>query len=483
MLMPSLSCHYDAVTLFFLVLLAVLFGRHAVLCSRDSAPDRTRSQIDGAFLTLGAALALLCFRSYAGILVLGGVMYLLSAGVVPDGRQRYRAGIGLLAVLVIYALYPFFWQTVAVIFCLCWPLCQSLRNDDEKRFVALLLSVAFIHQSAKMDIAADSLNPVLHAFYASRFTIMLVILSLFFASACFRGGGGRIIPLWRGLILLLVMEIARENGMGASAASAFEALVIDILLQFFAVICPASLILQFIAPPLPGFMVLWLGLHAILGLSSGDNGWSFAALVLLTGFTVLMVLDSVTLWPERHSEQNRSYAASAGLVTLAMMLPSLGVLAGTMLDPLSMGRIFGLSWRQTGDILLRFYGGDGAVLALPLIWVILLPLWLLTSRTGISVPLGQGAGFPQNFSKDLSDHLCHFPFQLPIGRIRRLQVIIHYIRSSLASGRNLFARRKRAGQSDPDQFYTGLLDHNGDGSVMIWLCFLGITLLALGLSL
>lgn len=266
-----------------------------------------------------------------------GIPALVGYGLLPDGA----GGVGLMAV--------------------CLWAAGRAGSDGAARLVALFLLLGLGHGLA-------ALHP-----------LGWVLAAVGLAGVCLLAGAWpdrlslyRHCRLVRPVLLLGIVEISRQQGMDLGVEGALFALLLDFVCQSLAVIWHRAALLLLPAPPLPGFVVGWVGLHAALGLSSSTEGWTVVGCLLGVAIMGLACGDGMVLLGEGAAvlpeERRRSWIWG---LFLAMGLPSAcGMVAGWMTG-------HGAGWAAW---LYGLSGGDGSLMALPLFWAGLLPLWFCLSR-------------------------------------------------------------------------------------------------------
>jgi len=180
--------------------------------------------------------------------------------------------------------------------------------------------------------------------------------------------------LLRPAILATLMIAAQDEGLTTGARIALEALLLDLTLLVLYVpalrLLPVLAILRLPFPPLPGFIVLWLGIHAALGLAAGVQGWSVIGVfvALLIGLISLVDVLIVGRRPDA-GVLPVGPAGAVGIIALA-----------TMLLPLIVFGVFSPVLHHVGgEWVWPFWslgGGDGAHLRLPAIVLLLGAIWL-----------------------------------------------------------------------------------------------------------
>lgn len=283
------------------------------------------------------AIALILMGGGTAFQPVWGIPALIGYGLLPDGL----GGLGLMAV--------------------CFWAAGRAESDGAARLVALLLMLG-------LGRGMVALHPL---WWVSGGAVL--------AGLCMMAGPWpdrlslyRYCRLVRPVFLLGVIEVSRQQGMLLGVEGALFALLLDLACQSLAVIWPRAALLLLPAPPLPGFVVGWVGLHAALGLSSSTEGWTVVGCLLgvaIMGLSCgdgLVVLGeaALPLWAGRRR-------LLVWVLLLAMGLPSVcGIVAGWLTG-------HGAAW---AGWFYRLSGGDGSMMALPIFWAVLLLLWCCLSR-------------------------------------------------------------------------------------------------------
>lgn len=304
---------------------------------------------------LCAALALFCGVPAGTALLAGSAVFLLQApeeDVCPPAVA--------LPALVFYALFPGVIGVLCLLPVLFWP---------GRRRPLLQLAGCFLAIGLALRITPAQPDLWLCGALLTMGALGIAALAVHPTPRAV----GAFLPL-RPMILLGLMQAATEAGLEASALAALAALVLDLALQTLGVLKPGWEGLLLPVPPLPGFLVLWLGLHSALGLATGAPGWTPGGLLLACLLGALSLAEGITLIPVL-----RGRRITVSFLLAAFFLPLLlGVLAFPLgVNLISPDMLHGFKWRSA---LWAFSGGDGALLALPLAWGVLAIFWVILFR-------------------------------------------------------------------------------------------------------
>ncbi|PHI96206.1 hypothetical protein BG621_04350 [Parasaccharibacter apium] len=282
------------------------------------------------------ALALLFFGGGAAFRPIWGVPALLGYGLSPTGL----GGLGLMA--------------------LCLWAAGQAQMSRVGQVVAIVLLIGLGHGGA-------SAHPLLWL----GGSVALVAIGLLVELGRDWEVLLRSCRLLRPLMLLGLMEISRQQGLSIGVETAFCALLLDVTCQTIAAIWPFAVCLSIPAPPLPGFVVGWMGLHTALGLSGGTEGWAVIGCILAIMVMGLSLGDGMVSLREAASIQPcKRVEWGIGLI-IAALLPSLcGFVTQWM--PGEAG--------HRGAWFYRLPGGDGSMIALPLFWLVVFVVWWGLSR-------------------------------------------------------------------------------------------------------
>lgn len=182
------------------------------------------------------------------------------------------------------------------------------------------------------------------------------------------------IGLLRPAVLGTLLVAAQDEGLTTGARIALEGLLLDLTLLVLTVpvlrLLPVLALLRLPFPPFPGFVVLWLGIHAALGLAAGVQGWSVVGVFAALLIGLISLVDVLTV--ERRPENGMLPVTPAGTVC---------ILAGAViLLPITVFGIFSPVLHHVGgDWVWPFWslgGGDGAHLRLPAVVLLLGAFWL-----------------------------------------------------------------------------------------------------------
>ncbi|GBR68322.1 hypothetical protein [Gluconobacter kanchanaburiensis] len=179
--------------------------------------------------------------------------------------------------------------------------------------------------------------------------------------------------LLRPVLLMGLVTAAQAEGLADCARIALEALFLDLALRGVCSVLadrfPVLLMACLPLPLMPGLAVLWLGIHAALGLSAGVEGWSVPGVAVALLLAVLGLSDILVFGEMFRTRQGRVTGPSVlllgatGLLFPALVLgivsPVLHAIGGTWVWPV---------W--------YLGGGDGA--HLPVMAIVLLgaAIWI-----------------------------------------------------------------------------------------------------------
>lgn len=280
--------------------------------------------------------------------------------ILLGGGMVFRPVWGVPA-LVGYGLFPADAGGLGVMATCLWAAGRAAEGHEAARLVALILMLGLGHEMA-----------ALHPLDWMLGTVGLVGLCLLAGMWSDRLFLYRYCRLVRPALLLGVMEVSRQQGMELGVEGAFFALLLDLVCQCLAVVWPRASFLLLPAPPLPGFIMGWVGLHTSLGLSSSTEGWTVMGCLLGVTIMGLSLGDGVLVLSQVSSvlRDGKRWQWVWGLC-LAVSLPSAcGMVADWLVG-------HGAGWFGW---LYRLPGGDGSMMALPLFWLMLLLVWLCLFR-------------------------------------------------------------------------------------------------------
>ncbi|WP_246091460.1 hypothetical protein [Swingsia samuiensis] len=272
-----------------------------------------------------------------------------------------------LPTLLFYALFPhtpLLW--VGLFPVLFW-------SEFQKNQGALFPALSVILSVAMMWHAANVISPVLCACILVGFVFFVLGKNLLQRTPPKDFG------VIRPLFLIILMIAAEHEGIISSARGAIEALLLDLVLLIISV--PAMnrfqglLILRYPFPPLPGFIVLWLGIHSALGLAVGASEWSVLGVLSALIFGLFSILDIAKL----------GFRQSQVVSRQKPLLEVLAVGSATVLLPM-------VVWGVCSPVI-HFIGGawvwpfwsleagDGSYLKIPALILVLFVVWLFLVKT------------------------------------------------------------------------------------------------------
>ncbi|MXV44768.1 hypothetical protein GS501_06925 [Saccharibacter sp. 17.LH.SD] len=363
--------HGDPLTLFLAgLLLCLLWGEcyeplgvKRVLWGEGRAFSLRYEEWHRIIALLVALVALIVGQT--GVIALSlAVMMVLLGGKAGDVFLPFWG----VPALVLYGLFPTTGGTVLILPVLLWP-GQGREISPYQRCVGVILALGL----------ASHVMPSHPVTWILGSGSVMLLLGIW---AYIKGWGAllSVILTLRPLLLLGIIEAAQQEGLDESAQAAVRALVLDLTLQVIGTLRPSWRSLSLPIPPLPGFLVMWLGMHAALGMATGTPGWTIAGVGLALILVGLSVVEGVRLIPAL-----REPVKSKIFIVSAVVLPSLVFLASW-----AVLKQFGATFdRQSlGAILWFFPGGDGAVVAYPVLWVLLCFFWFLSTRRSSRRVLG-----------------------------------------------------------------------------------------------
>ncbi|MFT8375620.1 MAG: hypothetical protein ABF812_00900 [Gluconobacter cerinus] len=182
------------------------------------------------------------------------------------------------------------------------------------------------------------------------------------------------VGLVRPAILATLLIAAQDEGMGTGARIALESLLLDLTLITLSVpalrLMPVLVTLRLPFPPLPGFLVLWLGIHAALGLAAGVQGWSVIGVLVALLIGLISLFDVLTV----------GRRPDTGVLPIGPDGAVCGVILGALLLPVAVFGVFSpVLHHVEGEWVWPFWslgGGDGAHLKVPALMLILSVMWL-----------------------------------------------------------------------------------------------------------
>ncbi|WP_018980253.1 hypothetical protein [Saccharibacter floricola] len=438
----------DSLTVFLAGLVLCLFlGDRAVLHTLwHGLRPKMRVPLDGPALeracALGLAFIVLIVRNTDLTVLLLAVLMVVLGGRTGNVFLPFWG----IPALVLYGVYPSLWGALLLLPVLFWP-GQKRDIAHEQQCLGALLSVGL----------SAHITPFQPGFWTLGAGSVMMALSAWGYMRKWAVLSGLVLVL-RPLFLLGVMMASQKEGLTASAQAAACALLLDLTLSVVRVIQPSWRLLALSVPPLPGFMVTWLGIHATLGLVTGAGGWTLSGLAVAVILALLATLELIRFIPTM-----RATAVTPSFLLVAALVPSCVMVAGGLLA--HHGGYDGLSTFSFATIW-SFQGGDGAVLAFPALWGLVLIFWGVFVRPwSLTRPVMLPGTLPV-MTSDRQRWLAWLGGETPSlpWRWRRQLVVMRYY------GRE-GSRRFRQMQVPVSEM-----------SLTIWLVFLGAVLALLGLS-
>lgn len=185
----------------------------------------------------------------------------------------------------------------------------------------------------------------------------------------------------RPLLLMALVIAAHDQDLAGSARVALQAALLDltllVILPLLSLRCSVASVLRLPFPPMPGFVVLWLGIHAALGMSAGLDGWSLQGTAVAVSLGLLALCDVATAAREigeRRASQDMFGQGGAFLFVAVASLAMPATVFGAMSPAL---RFVSGGWTWP---VWSLGGGDGAFLRLMLIWFCGAVLWCFFVR-------------------------------------------------------------------------------------------------------
>lgn len=368
---------YDRLTFTLAPFLCFLFGRNIfwLLGRRDhrflQGDNLTEQQrFCALFASLFALIFLFFYHSYLGIFSLGMMLFFCSL----QARFSYFR-IEIFPFLMLYALYPSFWTEIILIGCLLCPLLKYIQKSREEDIYFLILIVTL---RLSEGLFSDNHLHTGGSFFF--FLLLLMMVGSIFSFIFGKMEGDREgavfycidnLLLWRPLFLISFIEIASENNLTDTVQVAYTALFIEIFLRFYRLISYSSLFLQSLIPILPGFIILWLSLHCLVGVATVSSSWMILSLFILCLFVALSVLETVSVIGLSYKYSLLSYYSKLPIYLWAGVLIT-PLLANFVSLFLTNSLPAWNDWEGWAEILYLLKGGDGASLALPILWVLFL---------------------------------------------------------------------------------------------------------------
>ncbi|EHH67183.1 hypothetical protein GMO_21760 [Gluconobacter morbifer G707] len=184
--------------------------------------------------------------------------------------------------------------------------------------------------------------------------------------------------LLRPPLLMTLIVVAEVQGLATTARVATEAMLLDLVLLALSVpaarLVPLLMCLRLPFPPFPGFIVLWLGIHAALGLSAGMDGWSVVGVLVALLIGVLSLTDVLTVG-RRPGQGEFPVQPGGAVLALAGSVLLLPVVVFGCVSPVL--NFMGGDWVWP---VWSVGGGDGAHLRLMAVMMLMGLFWLVLVR-------------------------------------------------------------------------------------------------------
>lgn len=393
--------------------------------------------------------AVICAAALAAILSMSPAVLAVALGVIVAQEREACPAVWTVPALLLSVLFPA--QTfvlLGLLPVLFWPALVR-RQGGACPAVMSLLGVSLVwHEPAA--VPAELVAGLGAA------VIGLVGWSVLGAS---RPGN---LGLLRPVLLMVLVVAAQAESLAVCARIALEALLLDLVLLVLTAALgrrfPVLAMLRLPFPPLPGLVVLWLGIHAALGMAAGVEGWSVlgVAVALLLGLLGLSdILALGRLFPA-----GREGVSGASVLLLG---------AGSLLIP---ALVFGLT-----SPVLHAMGGE---------WV--WPVWSIGAGDGAHLRLMAfvlaGAGIWVALVR---------PWRIVGGVVQAASTLVPALGQLLTIGDGLFDEAPSLNWTMRRVIASGRLRLRGlknmrapvlpdlrQGAVGLWLVLLGLVLAVLG---
>ncbi|KXV17992.1 hypothetical protein AD934_09985 [Gluconobacter oxydans] len=313
----------------------------------------------------------LCVAALAAVLGLSPAVQAVALGVIAAQDREACPAVWSVPALLLSVLFPA--QTVvvlAVLPVLFWS--ALVRRPDGGQEGGAFPAVMGVLGVSLVWHAPTAVSAELVAGLGAA---VIGLLGRSVLGACRPGDLG----LLRPVLLMVLVVAAQAEGLAVCSRIALEATLLDLSLLVLTAalgrVFPVLSVLRLPFPPLPGLVVLWLGIHAALGMAAGVEGWSVlgVAVALLLGLLglsdILVVGRAFRAWQGRVSGVAVLLMGAGSLLLPAlvfgMVSPVLHFVGGEWVWPV---------WRMGG--------GDGASLRLPafvltgaVLWCVLVRPW------------------------------------------------------------------------------------------------------------
>ncbi|WP_231878143.1 hypothetical protein [Gluconobacter albidus] len=391
-----------------------------------------------------------CLAALAAVLALSPAVLAVALGVIAAQERDACPAVWSVPVLLLSVLFPA--QTpvlLGLLPVLFWPALVR-RRDGGCCAVMSILGVSLVWH------ASDVVSAELVA------GLGLCVLGLIGWSVLGAHRPGNL-GLLRPVLLVVLVVAAQAEGLAVCARIALEATLLDLatlaLTASLGLRFPMLAVLRLPFPPLPGLVVLWLGIHAALGLAAGVEGWSVLGVAVALLLGVLALSDLLVVGRQMSAGQVAVSGVSVLLLGAGSLLlpalvfgltsPALHVVGGEWVWPVwSIGAGDGSHFR------LMAFAMVGAV-----IWIVLVRPW--RSIGGI---VQAASTLAPALARLLSSGDALFEESPSLG---------WSLRRFIVSGRVRFRALK--GMKAP------VLPDLRQGAVGLWLVLLGLVLAVLGM--
>ncbi|MDF7673990.1 hypothetical protein PT277_07800 [Acetobacteraceae bacterium ESL0709] len=362
--------------------------------------------------------------------------------------------------LLLFGLYPAFWSVCLVIPLLFWPAPEGQLQDGETG-VSCILAVGYGFKDAAIE--------PLYWFLG------IVILSLMAALwILYKRPGRRLFPfaqlcaLTRVLLLVGLSQFALRNQLYDCMQATLCALVLDITCQVVSSWSVQWRSFALALPLLPGFVIVWFGLHAALSLAGPETSWTLLGFGLGLAIGLLSIAETVLVLVTLPSVRiDGSFMGMAALFSCLMPVLALSLAPQKegllILPPFQEGFQAVFHWLGswlTGENHLLF-------LAQPFLWLLWGVVWfcLVNPRMGWRKP-ALFLSCP-SFVRGVFKNRVTLLFRL---RVRPFDVFARHQRLLRKQGEGLSVAVRQWWEDQPEF------------SLSVWLCALAFLFLAVGLS-
>lgn len=330
-----------------------------------------------------------------GLGVLGSpVLAALLLGVVTASVVRGAPSWWQVLSLILLVLFPGqLWGVAAFLPVLFWPWLASEKATTRaalSREGSIAPCVAVVAALLVWRGAASA--PLLAVLCCCGMAVVLAARTVKGTATDFSAAG-----MVRPALLVALAAAARHEGLDLAGQGAIIAAILDLAVQWLRswpmkYLAVASL-LAAPFPPMPGFFVVWVGVHTAFDLASGAPGWAVPAMLCALIFGVLAVLD---FW---HVGQGVRKTARISTVEIGK--------AVIVLIVLMVGLVLAQHYVLGGENVpfASFGGGDGAFIHIGAMALFLgVVFWICVRRRDGGAFLGYGLIFPRGDILPLRKH-------------------------------------------------------------------------------